>query len=575
MAFDSGMVFCVCDNLRKSILNGKVDKIVQPEKDEFIFVIRKDRELHRLLICVSSNVSRVCLTKIVKENPSAPPSMCMLLRKHLSGAKLIGITQQGFERVILFSFEAYDEMGFKCEKKLYVEIIGKNSNMVFCDKDDKVIFATHYNDLSSDLSRHILPNLRYEMPPKQDKIDPFSDFDFFDLYRKTDTDMPICKFIGSVFMGISALNAREIVYKANYDIDTTMSEADPKKIYRSFNDYKDLIDNCNFSPCLLFKGDDETPFEYSFWAITQYGNNIKVINCNVNDAIDDFFYKKDKSERNKQRYNDVFQLLKNARNRLQKKIVVLHEEIEAAENFSEYKKNGDLITQELYKLPYKTDKLITLDYSFDPPKSVVIKLDDKLTPVQNAQKYYREYSKKKVAKEKLKEQIDIANEELKYVDTVLDSLSRAETEDDFKEIRQELSTWEYGKKKKLASKKNDKPHKLKIKTFTSLNGFKVLLGKNNVQNDYITTTLAKKNDYWFHVKDAPGSHVVLVCDGKTPQNEDLTFAAEIAAKNSSFKMSDIINVDYTQIKNVKKPNGAKPGFVIYDKYNTAVIKTNK
>ena len=576
MAFDSGMVAAVAYDLNRQLSGGKIEKIFFPEKDEINIVIRSLGKSRRLLITTGSNCPRVCITSAVKENPSTPPMFCMLLRKHLQGGRLTEVRQIGFDRVLEFRFTGDDEMGFASEKYLYVEIMGRNSNTVFCDGQHKVLACFRTTDISSSSSRALLPGMKYTLPPAQDKLNPletnYGEFSAF--IAGADREMPAYKFLLDRFQGLSSLTAREIVFRAAGDCDISVGEIDVRALADEMSAYAQTIKSGGYSPCLMYKKDEDCPFEYSFFEIKQYGAYAKCERLEtVSEVIDTYFSVRDRNERKRQHFNDISTMLKNSEARLKKKISLQKNELLDSEKAEECKLCGDLIIQEIHRIHRGDEFIDAIDYTREDMPNVRVKLDSRLTPSQNAQKYYKEYSKKKAAKIMLAKQIELAEQELMYIASVYDSLMRAETDDELNEIREELSEWGYGKKMSSCLKKQQKKKKFKIQTVVTPNGYKLLIGKNNLQNDYITTVLGEKNDYWFHIKNYPGSHVVMVTGGEEPPSEDFTFAAETAAKNSKADEHSLVAVDYTLIRYIRKPAGAKPGFVVYDKYWTAYVKT--
>ncbi|MEA4832133.1 MAG: NFACT RNA binding domain-containing protein [Oscillospiraceae bacterium] len=575
MSADACMIKCTALELDRIVTGGRVEKVLQPEKDEINLLVHTAAGSLRLLISASPNNPRVCVTQTQKENPAKAYMFCMLLRKHLNGSHITSITQCGFERVILLEFDTGDEMGFRVKNRIYVEIMGRNSNLVFCDEQDKIISAFRTSDLTSPSDRKIVPGLVYELPPKQDKLDTMSisKDQFLSVIGSLDPNMGAAEAIFTTFAGLSPMTAREMVFSAVGNSTASLAECPSGLLWNSFNSIVQCVKDGNFTPCIVYESNPERkPIDYSFMCIRQYGESAECIPfSSASAAIDGFFSARDKAERMKQKLNDINTILKNAKNRLTKKISLQTQELVECESSSSMKLFGDLITQEIYKIKKGDGSVTATDYSTDPPSEVNIKLDTRLTPAQNAQKYYRGFTKKKNAYIELIKQISIAKSELDYIDSVFDSLSRVETVAQTEEIREELSKSGYGKASLSASISREKQKKPKPAELRSPHGYKVLLGRNNLQNDYVTTVLADKNDYWFHVKNYPGSHVVLVTEGAEPPAEDFTFCAELCAFYSRLSRADSADVDYTLARYVKKPVGSKPGYVTYDKYFTAHV----
>ncbi len=580
MAFDAGMVCAVACELNKIIgdKNGfggaRVDKVNMPERDEIHLLLHVGRENYRLVVSASSNNPRIHLSNTQKENPNVPPSFCMLLRKHLSTARLTAVRQRDFERVVEIEFDSRDDMGDLSKKFLIAEIMGKYSNIVFCDGGYKILGAIRTNDLSTSSQRPMIVGMRYEMPPSQNKVSPVSlkKEDFIKALSSSDTTALAERALTGTFLGVAPIVAREAVFRASGNSASLLGEIDTDKLWFHFSSFYTALADERVIPTLLYRTETPSePFEYSFIEIRQYENKaiVKTVDS-ISTLIDTFFSTKDKAERIKQRSQDIFHLLLKSQNRLLKKIDSQEAELVDAESMEEYRLYGDLISQEMYRIKRGDTFVVATDYSKDGYPEVKVPLDERLSPSQNAQSYYKKYNRKKNARKILADQIDEAKKELLYIDAVLDSLSRAESEADLDELREELSLWGYAKRDKKNLKMADKKKKLKPICTTAPSGREVYIGKNNLQNDYLTTRFAEKNDWWFHVKNSAGSHVILKTDGEEPPSEDFTFAASLAAMHSSVEGENVA-VDYTQVRYVKKPPQSKPGFVTYTTHWTAYV----
>lgn len=573
MAYDAGMLRCVVNEIN-ALGACKVEKIYQPMNDEIVLMLHAGRESLRLLINAGSNYPRLHFTNSRTENPTKAPMFCMLLRKHLAGAKLICVNQIGYERVCELELEAYDEMGYKSKKYLICEIMGKHSNLILTDSDKKIISALKIIDFSTSSQRQILPGMKYELPPKQDKLDTMqiTECDFELAYDKASPEMKCDKFITNMFLGIAISSARQIAYKCTLDIDSTLETTNKMLLSNAFFDTFNKIKSNSARPYIIYDPDGAV-VEYSYMPLEFYGDGFVCEEISTfSEAIDLFYAKKSKNERIRQRSADIFRLLTNAQARVTRKIAIQTEELAECEKCEEFKLLGDLITANIYLMKRGQQRIRVINYYDESCPEVEIELDNRLTPAQNAQKYYKKYNKAKKAKTELTKQIELARAELEYIETVFEALSKAETESDLAEIRDELYHSGYASRmKNYSSGKPQAPKPLKFKT---TNGYIVLCGKNNKQNDYITTKLASKADWWFHVKNLPGSHVLLQTDGEEPPEIDFTEAAEIAAFYSKAEGNNIA-VDYTHAKNVKKPAGSKPGYVIYHVNWTAYVTPNE
>ncbi|MBQ1956780.1 MAG: NFACT family protein [Clostridia bacterium] len=579
MAFDAGMLAAAIDEIRRESSGARVEKVYQPEKDEIIIQIRSLVGGRRILINAGSNNPRIGYTRASRENPQNPPMFCMLLRKHLQGAKLISVEQAGFERVAILGFETRDEMGFECKKYLIAEIMGKYSNLIFADGQPesgtmKVVSSLKLVDFSTSALRQILPGMTYELPPKQDKLNPMdvSRREFEEVYGRAAEDKPCDRFICENFLGIASSTAREIVFRATRHTDTPKKYCIYSDLEREFFAFVDTVKNRTFEPSMVYE--NSLPVEYCFMTLTHYtGLEVRSFES-VSELLDLYFETRDRERRVHQRAGDILKLLTNAETRILKKLDLQRNELKKCEMGAEYKKYGDLITANMFALEKGMKQAVLTDYEDwhedGSYGSCIIELDERLTPAANAQRFYKRYNKSKTAKVELAHQIELGESELEYIYTVFDALSRAENPTDLAEIRDELYRSGYASKMKIStsSKKSVAPSYAVYKT---VGGYRVLCGKNNIQNEYITHTVASKGDYWFHVKNMPGSHVVMVCDGMPePSEKDFTQAAEIAAFCSKASGANIA-VDYTLAKNVKKPPRSKPGFVIYHTNWTAYV----
>ena len=575
MAFDAGMLACTTHEISTVALGGRIEKVMQPERDEIILQLRSHEGGKRLLINAGSN-PRIGFTELTKENPAQPPMFCMLLRKHLTGARLAGIEQAGFERVVTLVFEGRDEMGFACTRYLVAEIMGKYSNLILTDGDKKILAAVKTVDFTTSSQRQILPGMRYELPPAQDKDDPLGVTleRFAELYAAESPDRPLDKFITSRFCGISASVAREMVYLATRHTDTPAAYASAETLWRGFDAVVSRIRKCNYDPTMIVEG--SRPVEYAFCPLTHYAAPMETrAYDSAGQLLDAYFETRDKESRLHQRASDILRLLTHAESRIKKKLDVQEGELRDCEKAAIYKKYGDMITGSMYAISRGQRAVELVDYEDWHEETgdygrCVIELDERLSPSGNAQKYYKKYAKARNAKVELARQIELGREELRYIYTVFDALSRAETSADLAEIRDELYRSGYASRMKgyAAPKKQAAPAVAKFRTSC---GMRVLCGKNNIQNEYITHKLAEKHDYWFHAKGVPGSHVLLVTEGREPADSDFTEAACIAAQYSKAAGGAQIPVDYLLARHVKKVAGGKPGLVIYHTNWTAYV----
>ena len=570
MAFDTLCVRKLVLELSEKLCDGRIDKIYQPEKDELLFGVRTKTENLLLVLSASANNARVHFTEKTKENPISAPMFCMLLRKHLSGGRITAVSQTEYERIIEFEIESRNELGDIVKKRLIAEIMGRNSNIILCDGDYKIIDSIKRVDFSQSSVRQILPNGRYVLPPKQDKIPILSDeisnilLDFSKAGQKPEN------VILSAVSGISPLTAREIVYGVLGTNSLLCDELTDEMKQQLSSAVKSFAENLQFTPCIVFD-ENRRPAEFSATAISQYGKGFDtVFYSSMSEVINLFYKKRDESERLKQKSSAVTKLLKNNIERCAKKLSIQQNTLKDAENKEKYKIYGDLITANIYKIT-KGDKAVILEnYYEDGCPSVKIGLSETLTPAQNAQRYYKLYSKLKNAEIEVKKQIKSTLADLEYFESTLALTENLTSETDINAVKAELSELGYIKRQKSAKKQ--KTPQAKPFHFVSSDGFDIYVGKNNTQNDYLTLKFANSADLWFHTKQIHGSHTVikLGTDKNVPESTVLE-AAQLAAFYSKARETSHAPVDYTQIKNVKKPRGAKPGMVIYEGYNTLYV----
>ena len=571
MAFDACMMRAVLSEITREFPDAKIEKVLQPQNDEIDLVIHSGRTSRRLVFNVGPNAPRLQLSDKAKENPLKAPMFCMFLRKHLIGARIVGVEQPGFDRIAHFRLACYDEMGFPTEKKLVCEIMGKYANLIVLDKDDKIITALKIIDFAASTVRQVLPGMKYTFPDQQSKLSPLViDRELFmQKLAEFPSDRSGEKFITSTYSGIATQIARELVWRATGSLDVPVRSIDPDRFWSVVSEWQTLLINETYTPTVAID-DTGKPIDYSYMDITYLGTGVTVTHLDsLRELFDLYFAEKDRIERIRQRAHDLFTLLNNAVARTERKLAIQREALLDSENGETYKRKADLITANIYQIKRGMTSFSCIDY-YDPDcPEIAIELDSRLSPAQNAQRLYKLYNKSKTAKAVLTEQIARWESELVYLDTVRAFLDKAECEDDLAELREEL--YRSGYSSKMKDYRPQKKIKLKPIELSTSGGYPVLVGRNNIQNDHLTFKLAAKDDIWFHVKDIPGSHVILVTDGEEPGEQDYTEAAAVAAHYSK-ATGDLVAVDYTAVKNIKKPQGSKPGFVIYKTNYTAYVK---
>ena len=570
MAFDACMMRAVLTEFSREFPEAKIEKVLQPQNDEIDLVIKHAGNVRRLVFNVGPNAPRLQLSDTAKENPIKAPMFCMLLRKYFLGARIIGVSQPDFDRIADFEVACYDEMGFAVTKHIICEIMGKYANLIVTDADMKVLSALKIIDFAASTVRQVLPGLKYQIPAKQDKLSPLlvDRALFFEKLAEFPSGKSGEKFITQTYSGIATQIAHELVFRASGGIDTPVSELDAERFYSVFSDWQRLLVDERYAPTVIYR--DGAPMDYSYMDISYLeGAGEKRSYATLRELFDEYFADKDRTERIRQRAKDLLRLISSAIQRTEKKLAIQRESLLDSERGEEYKKQGDLITANLYRLERGMTSFVTVDYYDESCPEIEIPLDPMRSPSQNAQKMYKLYNKCKTAREVLTEQIAKWEAELEYLGSVKGFLDRAECEQDLVEIREELYTAGYASR--LRGYKPQKQIKARPMEFRTGGGYKLLVGRNNIQNDRLTFKIAEKGDLWFHTKDIPGSHVIMVTDGDEPSERDYTEAAEAAAYFSQ-ATGDLVAVDYTYVKNLKKPQGAKPGFVIYKTNYTAYVK---
>ena len=564
----------VLTDISERFPDAKIEKVLQPQNDEIDLVIHSGRNNGRLVLNAGPNAPRIQLSDISKENPLKAPTFCMFLRKHILGARIVGIEQPNFDRIAIFKLSCYDEMGFLTERKLICEIMGKYANIVFTDADFKIISALKFIDFSQSTVRQIIPGLTYRLPEPQNKISPldFSESVFYQKSAECQPEKSAEKFIVGVWGGIATQIARELVYRASGRTDTTIGEISKEKLCNVMLSWQKTLSEHKYTPTVAID-DSGKPIDYSYMDITYLEDAVKIRRFeNLTSLFDLYFSEKDRLEKIRQRGKDLITLITNAIARTERKLSLQREALIDSERGEEYKKCADLITANIYRIERGMDKVKCVDYYDETCPEILIELDTRLSPSANAQKYYKLYAKSKKAREVLTEQIKLWENELVYLDSVRAFLDKAVSEEDLTELREEL--YRSGYSAKLKNYRPQKKIKMQPIQYKTSGGYTLLVGKNNIQNDNLTFKIASKDDLWFHVKDMPGSHVILVTDGEEPAEADYTEAAEIAAYYSKATAGPVA-VDYTKVKNVKKPAGAKPGFVIYKTNYTAFVSPKK
>lgn len=566
MAFDGGFLHKLITEL-KSAKDCHIDKIYQPSRDELVFLLRKKGFVKRLLISVRSGSARLHFTEEKYENPDTPPMFCMLVRKHLSGARLIDIIQNDLERIAELIFSATNELGDRVEIRLICEFIGNQSNIILVNSDEKIIDAIRRSDIEN-ASRFIQPGAKYEYPKSLDKLNPLK-ISAQEITSKIYNmgELPLWKAILDNVQGFSPIIAREIAYRCGGDILTNEAQKETLEA-RLEKTFKDLSD---FGKPYMLKTDNGVPYDFCYTEIKQYGEKFKCDLCeSYSKLLDDFYAEKQRNALVSQGAADIIKTVSNAINRIQKKLSLRLCELGKCKDREKYRIYGELIKANLYAIENGSSSAVVQNYYDEQLSTIKIPLNPAISPSANAARYFKEYKKTYTAEQTLLKLTEEDKKELLYLESVADSISRCESISEISEIRDELSESGYIRRTALKGKKKKQQISSYLE-YTSKEGYKIAVGKNNRQNDYLTCVLANKNDLWFHVKNIPGSHVIVFCGGEQVSDETVLFAAGLAAENSKAASSSNVAVDYTPVKYVKKPNGAKPGMVIYTTNKTVFV----
>ncbi|MBQ5333093.1 MAG: NFACT family protein [Oscillospiraceae bacterium] len=572
MALDGAFLLAVKQELMP-LVGGRIEKIYQPSKEEIVLGIRTRTGSSKLLICVNAASARIHITSQQIENPKVPPMFCMLLRKRLGCGKLLDIRQDGLERILFLDFETVNELGDVVTVTLACEIMGKYSNLIVIDGNGKIIDSLKRVDDAMSRERLVLPAMTYTVPPREDRLN-FLIADEKDMREriKSCVGKSAAKCLISVFEGISPILAREWIWRACDGRDITSEDFDDDTVNRIIAEIMSTRNeffggNKKFT---IVSENDGTLKDFCFTDILQYGELMKTIPCNTAcETLDKFYSERDLAARMKQRYQDLFRLLGNTYDRILRRTENQKLELKESEEREELKLKGDLISANLYALKKGMNEFTCVNFYDEKGGEITVELDPMLTPSQNMQKYYAGYRKADNAEKRLRVLIAKGEEELLYIASVSDALSRAVTENDVNELRAELAEQGYIR----AQKGKQKPPKpAPPLEFTSPDGFTVLVGRNNKQNDILTLKTAEKTDIWLHTKDITGSHVIIRAEGKEVPETTIYYAARLAAAHSSAKNSAQVPVDYVPAKFVKKPAGAKPGMVIFTNNRTLYVK---
>ncbi len=565
MPLDAICLQALTAELAPQLEGAKIEKVQQPERDLLLLSLRGKMGGGKLLIAAGTGNARMHFTAETVENPPEPPMFCMLLRKHLVGARILSVSQPDHERMLRIDLEARDEMGDVAGKALIVEMIGRSSNVILVGQDGRIIDCLRRMDFAGDELRRLLPGMLYRMPPAQDKRSIFklNADEILPLIESADRSVPVDRWLLNQFSGLSPLICRELAFRSGEDYNALAPE---------LSRLTDRLKAQDFHPVMLLE--NGVPRDFSFMDIGQYGMRMDKRPCeSFSGMLDAFYAQRERAERQRRRSHDLLRTVRTARDRLQRKLGLQREEFRRTESRDELRKQAELLTANLYRLKKGDRELCCEDYYLEDSPEIRIPLDPLKTPQQNAAAMYKEYNKRKAAAEHLRVFLAQGEQQLDYLESVLDQIERAEGEKDLAELRRELTETGYLKKQKKG-----KPEKIKAQgplVYRSDDGFEILVGRNNLQNDELTTKTARRTDYWLHTQKVHGSHVVIRCEGEEPPERTIEQAASLAVYHSQGRDGGKIPVDVTMIRFVRKPSGALPGKVIYTDYHTLLAQADE
>ena len=560
MALDGATLHIIKTDLERCALGARIEKITMPQKDRLILSLSAKGFSGRLLISCSPSAPRINLTTQKFENPTTPPMICMLLRKRLTSGRLRAVRQAGLDRVLMLDFDCKNELGDDIVLTLVVEIMGRLSNIILT-QDGKIIECVRRFD-PEEGKRFLLPGAKYELPEPQDKINILQSDAGEVIARLKNTVQPLDKALMSTLDGISPIIAREIAHQTLANPQkpaNTLNNYEYDKLCGKIDELKAAIENGG-EPIICIDSTGK-PIDFTLIPITQYGSMVKPSPCgSISEMLDEFYLRRDTAELIRRNSADLLKLLTNLSERCDRKIHNRERELQATKSREKYRIYGELVKANIHAIHSGDSELRCINYYDENCAEIRIPLDVTLSPSKNAQKFFNEYRKLSNAAGMLEGLIADAREEQKYIESVFDSLCRSKTAADIMQIREELIDSGYIR---VNRSKRQKPTKSAPDRYVSSDGYEILVGKNNRQNDELTLKTAEKTDIWFHTKDIPGSHVIIRANGETPPEQTYIEAAFLAAKNSKAAASRAVAVDYTSVKYVKKPSGAKPGMVIY------------
>ena len=560
MAFDGITIANIVTELNQTITGGKINKIAQPENDELIITIKNQRKQYRLFLSASASLPLIYLTETNKPSPLTAPNFCMLLRKHIGSGKIIAIEQPGMERIIRFTIEHLNELGDLCTKYLIVEIMGKHSNIIFCNEEDQIIDSIKHVSAHMSSVREVLPGRPYFIPETQSKLNPFVLTEEIFQEKIFPRPVNVAKAIYTSITGISPLMAEEVCYRAGIDggIPTDgLEDVERVHLAHTFLRMVDDIRDGHFEPNIIYKGKE--PVEFACFPLSQYQDYRAVSYPSIFLVLETYYAEKNIVTKMRQKTVDLRKIVQNALERNVKKYQLQQKQLKDTEKKEKYRVWGELLNTYGYEVEPGAKSMEALNYYTN--EMIQIPLDETMTPQENAKKYFDKYSKLKRTKEALDTLLQETGDEIKHLESIAASLDIASSEEDLVQIKEEMMEYGYVKRKNTGGKKvkvTSRPYH-----YISSDGYDIYVGKNNFQNDELSFKFASGNDWWFHAKGQPGSHVIVKSKNKELPDRTFEEAGKLAAYYSKGRQAPKVEIDYTQKKNLRKPTGGKPGFVVY------------
>ena len=567
MAFDAFFLTAVLQELREKTVAARVEKIHQPSRDTVILLLKTQEGRQKLMFVANPTAPRLHLTSTSPENPPEPPMFCMLLRKHLSGARLADVSQPPMERCATFTFDCIDEMGDAVQKKLVTELMGRTCNLYLLGPDGRIIDCLRRVGLDETSKRPALPGMYYQMPEPVQKQDPTT-ADFVALLTAPGADVLADRLMDHLG-GLSPLVCREAALYAAGDTDARMDSLDTAQTADKLSLF--FTEHLQHPAPYFYSQSDGTPKQYAFCPIRQYGSFSQAESFGA--LLDSFYSLRDRKDAMRQKSQSVRKTVSNLVSRIQRKLAIQEKELLATYDRERLRQLGDILTANLHRIQKGQTKVAVEDFYDENMATIEVPLSPLLSPQQNAAKFYKDYTRMKNAEKELTHQIELGEQELIYLQSVLEELNRAETDAELEEIKQELQAGSYLKADH--GKKKMKAAKVAPMRFESTDGYPIYVGRNNRQNDELTFRLARKDDIWLHAQKVHGSHVIISCGGTTPPDDTVTQAAQLAAYYAESTGGQNIPVDVTPVKQVKKTPGGKPGMVIYHTYRTVIVNPYK